>query len=75
MKKQLIRIPWICFTCFFVLVVHVYTCSPFQTYVYHIDPSCTIKRASVIAQVVKNLPAMQEILVQFLGQEDPLEKG
>ena len=31
--------------------------------------------ASLIAQLVKNLPAMQEILVQFLGQEDPLEKG
>ena len=31
--------------------------------------------ASLIAQLVKNLPAMQEITVQFLGQEDPLEKG
>ena len=31
--------------------------------------------ASLIAQLVKNLPAMQETLVQFLGQEDPLEKG
>ena len=30
--------------------------------------------ASLIAQLVKNLPAMQEILDQFLGQEDPLEK-
>ena len=28
-----------------------------------------------IAQLVKNLPAMQETLVRFLGQEDPLEKG
>ena len=27
-----------------------------------------------MAQMVKNLPAMQETLVQFLGQEDPLEK-
>ena len=27
------------------------------------------------AQIVKNLPAMQETRVQFLGQEDPLEKG
>ena len=27
-----------------------------------------------IAQMVKNLPAMQEIWVQSLGQEDPLEK-
>ena len=31
--------------------------------------------ASLIAQLVKNLPEMQETLVQFLGQEDPLEKG
>ena len=30
---------------------------------------------ALIAQLVKNLPAMQEILVRFLGQEDPLEKG
>ena len=74
MKKQLIRVPWICFTSFFVFVVHVHTCSLFQTCVYHVDPSCTIKRASVIAQLIKNLPAMQEILVRFLGQEVPLEK-
>ena len=25
--------------------------------------------------MVKNLPAMQDTQVQFLGQEDPLEKG
>ena len=31
--------------------------------------------ASLIAQLVKNLPAMQETSVQFLGQEDLLEKG
>ena len=31
--------------------------------------------ASLVAQVVKKLPAMQEIRVQSLGQEDPLEKG
>ena len=30
---------------------------------------------SLVAQMVKNLPAMQETQVQFLGQEDPLEKG
>ena len=28
-----------------------------------------------MAQTVKNLPAMQETGVQFLGQEDPLEEG
>ena len=32
-------------------------------------------RASLIAQLVKNLPAMQETQVGFLGWEDPLEKG
>ena len=31
--------------------------------------------ASLVAQMVKNLPAMQETWVQSLGQEDPLEKG
>ena len=31
--------------------------------------------ASLVAQIVKNLPAMQEMRVQSLGQEDPLEKG
>ena len=31
--------------------------------------------ASLVAQMVKNLPAMQETWVRFLGWEDPLEKG
>ena len=31
--------------------------------------------ASLVAQLVKNLPAMLEIWVQSLGWEDPLEKG
>ena len=30
--------------------------------------------ASLVAQVVKNLPAVQETEVQSLGQEDPLKK-
>ena len=30
--------------------------------------------ASLVAQLVKNPPAMQQTLVQFLGWEDPLEK-
>ena len=30
---------------------------------------------SLIAQLVKNPPVMQETPVRFLGQEDPLEKG
>ena len=31
--------------------------------------------ASLVAQLVKTLPAMQETLVRYLGQEDPLKKG
>ena len=31
--------------------------------------------ASLVAQTVKHLPAVQETQVQSMGQEDPLEKG
>ena len=31
--------------------------------------------ASLVAQLVKNLPAMRETWVRSLGWEDPLEKG
>ena len=34
----------------------------------------TCNGASLIAQLVKNLPAMLETWVQFLGREDLLEK-
>ena len=29
---------------------------------------------SLVAQMVKNLPAMQETWIQYLGWEDPLDK-
>ena len=38
---------------------------------YVLEPSY---RVSLLVQLVKNPPAMQESLVWFLGQEDPLEK-
>ena len=31
-------------------------------------------KASLVTQSVKKLPAMRETQVQFIGQEDPLEK-
>ena len=34
-----------------------------------------MQQTSLIAQLVKNPPAMQETLVRSLGQEDLLEKG
>ena len=33
------------------------------------------KWASLVAQLVKNPPTIEETLVQFLGQEDPLEES
>ena len=43
-----------------------------------VNPTITLKyvyrQASLIAQLVKNLPAVQETWVQFLSWEDPLEK-
>ena len=35
----------------------------------------SIYRASLVAQLVENLPLMWETWVRFLGGEDPLEKG
>ena len=37
--------------------------------------SLLTSRAALVAQVVKNPPAMQETWVRSLGWEDPLEKG
>ena len=43
---------------------------------YHSEwPSLKSLRASLVAWMVKKLPAKQETWVQSLGQEDPLEKG
>ena len=39
------------------------------------DLCLAMKRASLVAQLVKNPPAVQETLVQFLGWEDLLEQG
>ena len=40
-----------------------------------LSSSLSKMRASLVAQLVKNPPAMQETWVQSLGWEDPLEKG
>ena len=38
-------------------------------------PVVGMSGVSLVAQTVKNPPAMQKTWVQFLGQENPLEKG
>ena len=41
----------------------------------HYIMSKLYERASLVVQMVKNLPVMQETWVQSLGREDPLEEG
>ena len=41
---------------------------------YFVGTTLTVQLASLVAQKVKNLPAMQETGVRSLGWEDPLEK-
>ena len=38
-------------------------------------PNLLDHRAFLLAQMVKNLPAMQETWVLYLGWDDPLEEG
>ena len=51
------------------------TCSHHHSYYVGISALFIVFRASLVAQLVKNLPAIQETLVWFLGWEDLLEKG
>ena len=46
-----------------------------HTLVSHVLPNSIHHLASLVAQMVKNLPAMQGTQVRSPGQEDLLEKG
>ena len=50
-----------------LLVVYFIYCGVYILIIINWEP--------LVAQLVKNLPAMQETLVRFLGREYPLEKG
>ena len=54
-------------------------CGQFRKVLILVDVSSewgwTFKRASLVAQMVKNLPAMRETRVRSLGWEGPQEKG
>ena len=65
-----------CFTGFYtILLFYIYVlCSSLILTVNFFTPSMLLWIFSV-AQIVKNLPAMQETQVQSLGREDLLEKG
>ena len=56
--------PFSNYTVFTVTYNHIFICG-----------LISLMWASLVAQLVKNLPAMRETWVQFLGWEDLLEKG
>ena len=58
-----------------IFSVHIYLGLLYGSHLCAMSLSDSIYPNSLIAQLVKNPPAMQETLVRFLGQEDPLEKG
>ena len=40
---------------------------------YSFDVATNVERVSLVVQTEKNMPAMREIWVRYLGWEDPLE--
>ena len=65
---------------------HLLLCRNFDSNLEELAPKATVTNrdlsyclcvlwASLVAQLVKNLPAMRETWVRSLGWEDPLEKG
>ena len=73
---------------FFFHLAHIFTCITYLHWdgdcslklskldlFYFVGTTLTVEQASMVAQKVKNLPAMQETGVRSLGWEDPLEKG
>ena len=59
--------------------VKIFTCLYFfDSFLNSIENMSSLtlnSRASLIAQLLKNIPTMQETPVQFLGWENPLKKG
>ena len=54
------------------LCYYYYSCYGYYYYCFKGKPNFGLE--SLVAQMVRNVPAMQETWVQSLGQEDPLEK-
>ena len=48
--------------------------TPCLTSIKHLDNACVTTWSSLVAQAVKNPPAMLKIWVRLLGCEDPLDK-
>ena len=51
------------------------TSAIWEAIIYQLHLNKAVKGVSLVAQKLKNMPAMQKSWVRSLGQEDPLEKG
>ena len=57
-------------------LTHTYIYIPtYILYIIYTYAYIYLYRAFLVANLVKNSPAMPEMLVRFLGQKDPMEKG
>ena len=59
----------------YLYLEHIYTKNLLVYMKFRLNGVLCVLRASLIAQLVKNPPVMQETLARFLGREDTLEKG
>ena len=67
---------WIVRRCSNVTMVDPNICMTMRDKIKDLERLSTLlSGTSPVAQLVKDLPAVQETPVQFLGQEDLLEKG
>ena len=67
-SAKVLRFQWINLKPWYILFI-------FKCQVLGYTENYILYLASLVAQTVKNLPAMQETHVWSLDQEDPLEKG
>ena len=68
--------PGVC-VCFMQTLIYLVNCFILNFYKLFFFSEVYLQesRACLVAQLIKNLPAMQETCIQSLGWEDPLEKG
>ena len=68
------KLPVILLTCIYVFTSTYVCIRVASSYQYRNESSFIFRVASLVAQMVKNLPALQKTWVWSLGQEDSLEE-
>ena len=69
-------IPWLLASSSWIKIYcyHIPASEKGEMHFHSLNVGARVCRGSLVSQMVKNLPAMEETLVWFLGQEEPLEK-